>query len=341
MDVQKLNPSLNQKGIALIMVLWVITILSMVVLEFSFAMRSEVQITRNFQEELQLYAMAEGGVERAIAELVYKTDPKTQDLRKNQLPEKVVNPEKGEWMTDGRSYLLPFSRGECDVRVMGEGGKININQASEKLLRTIIGNLGLDGEQRDTVVDSILDWRDPDDLHRANGAENDYYQALPQPYNSKNGNLDSVEELLLIRGVTPDLFYGKKSSKDAMGSVGLKDIFTIYSTGETIDINSATLPVLRFVLGIPLEISKLTIKAREEKGFESQQDLLQRVPELSSYYDAIGRQMQYRNTIPYFTVEAKARSKEGGSVRGLRAIIKVDPKEQANRKIIQWLDMFI
>ena len=85
---------------------------------------------------------------------------------------------------------------------------------SEGLLRKIIGNLGLEGETRDIVVDSILDWRDPDDFYRVNGAENEYYQSLKEPYNCKNGHLDSIEEFLLIRGITPDLFYGRKNIKE-------------------------------------------------------------------------------------------------------------------------------
>src|SRR4030067_318277 len=72
----------GSRGVALIMVLWVVTILSVVVLEFCFAMRTEVNITRNFQEELQLYAMARGGVERGVAELVYKHDSRVQLLRR-------------------------------------------------------------------------------------------------------------------------------------------------------------------------------------------------------------------------------------------------------------------
>ncbi len=72
-------PNLNEKGVALIMVLWIIAILSVIAFEFSYAMRTEVKIVKNFQEELQLYALAEGGVERAIAELVYKHDPRVQN----------------------------------------------------------------------------------------------------------------------------------------------------------------------------------------------------------------------------------------------------------------------
>jgi general secretion pathway protein K len=202
----------DQSGIALVMVLWVLMILSVVVLEFSYGMRTEVQITQNYREEVQLYALAQGGVQRAAVELVYKNDARVQQKRKS-LREEGIAPDQQEWLTDGRTYALSFETGDCEIRITGEGGKVNINTVTESLLRKIIGHFGLEGETRDVVVDSILDWRDPDDFYRINGAENDYYRSLPEPYDAKNGNLDSIEELLLVRGVTPDLFSGKRRAK--------------------------------------------------------------------------------------------------------------------------------
>src|SRR4030043_245933 len=266
--------------------------------------------------------MAEGGVQRAIVDLIYKHDPKIQQMRKTQKSEEIPA-DKKEWVTDGRSYSLPFDQGGCEIRIMSEAGKVNINTVSEMMLRKIIDQLGLEKEARDIVVDSILDWRDPDDFYRVNGAENDYYKSFKEPYNCKNGNLDSIEELLLVRGVTSDLFYGRKEIKKGeegmkVDRVGLKDIFSIYSSGEQIDINSATPLVLRYVLGIPEEVSRLIVKAREEKGFENQQDLLQRVPELSPFIGEVGKFVVYRSTISYYTIESRGKSKEGGSVRSLK-----------------------
>jgi len=332
------------------MVLWIITILTVVVLEFSFAMRTEVNITKNFKEELQLYAIAQGGIQRAIAELILKHDARVQQLRKTLKTEEVA-PEKKEWVPDGRPYVLPFDQGECDLRIMSEAGKININTISEMTLRKLIGNLGLDVEKRDTVVDSILDWRDPDDFLRVNGAENDYYQSLKEPYRCKNANLDSIEELLLVKGVTPELFYGRKGAKGGeegakASDVGLKDIFSIYAPGEQVDINSASLPVLRAVLGVPSEVAKAILKAREEKGFQNQQDLVQRVPELSPFIAEIAGRLAFSSlstplTSVYYTIESRGKSKEGGAVRGLKTIVKIDRMDKRGYKIIQWVDALI
>ena len=337
------------RGVALIMVLWVITILSVIALEFCFAMKTEVNITKNFKEEVQLYAMAEGGVHRAIAELIFKQDPRIQQMKKALAGEEIP-PEKKEWVADGRLYTLSFDQGTNELRIMGEAGKVNINAVSEKTLRSILTQLGLEGEKKDIVADSILDWRDPDDFTRLNGAENDYYQSLKEPYNCKNGNFDSIEELLLVRGVTPELFHGRKAVKKeeegaaerpTVGRIGLKDIFSIYSFGGQIDINCATTPVLRVVLGIPKEVAQSIVKAREGKTFENQQDLVQRVPELAPFLAQMVGLVTFQSAIPYYTIGSRGKSKDQTSRRGLKVIVKIDPTDKKGYKVIQWVDVLI
>jgi general secretion pathway protein K len=331
------------------MVLWVIAILSVVVLEFSFAMRTEVNITKNFKEELQLYAIAQGGVQRAIVELIYKHDPGVQQVRKTLTTEEV-SPEKKEWVTDGRSYFIPFDQGTCEIKTMSEAGKVNINLVSESMLRKIVTLFGLEAEATDIVVDSIADWKDPDDFYRLNGAEEAYYQSLKEPYHCKNAPLDSIEELLLVRGVTPALFYGRNDKKEEgeekVLSSGLKDIFSIYSPSGQVDINSAPPIVLKTVLAIPEDLLERIVKAREEKLFDHQLDLLLRVPELRPFIEGDPERQSlilYGRTMltPFYTIESRARFKEGGSVRGLKVIVKIDPKEKEGYKILQWVDVLL
>jgi general secretion pathway protein K len=340
----------DSKGVALIMVLWVIAVLSVVVLEFSFAMRTEVLITKNYKEDLQLYAMVQGGIQRAIAELIYKHDPKVQQLRKTLTSEEIP-PEKREWMTDGRSYVIPFDQGTCEIKVMSEAAKVNVNLVSDSMLRKIITLLGVDAEAKDIVVDSILDWRDPDDFYRVNGAEDSYYQSLKEPYRCKNASLDSIEELLLVRGVSQTLYHGRSDIKKEEGGekvvqAGLKDIFSIYSPSGQIDINSAPPVVLKVVLAIPEEVLQKIVKAREEKAFDHQLDLLLRVPELKPFIEGDPERQSlilYGRTLltPYYTIESRAKFKEGESVRGLKAIVKIDPKEKEGYKILQWVDVLL
>lgn len=75
--------------------------------------------------------------------------------------------------------------------------------------------LALPGMTED-VADAILDWLDDDDETRTYGAESDYYATLPTPYSAANGPLQSVEELLLVRGVTPTLLFGADVNRNGV-----------------------------------------------------------------------------------------------------------------------------
>src|SRR5258708_5902979 len=102
--------------------------------------------------------------------------------------------------------------------VTDESGKINLN-ALLKIDPT--GSKGHDllmtlPNMTEDVANAILDWLDPDDTPRESGAENDYYQSLSPPYNCKNGPLDSLEELLLVKGVTPQLLFGNDRNRNGV-----------------------------------------------------------------------------------------------------------------------------
>ena len=122
--------------------------------------------------------------------------------------------------------------------------------ADEETLRRIFTNLGVEEPSKAILVDSIMDWRDPDDLHRLNGAENDYYMGQSPPYRCKNGPLDSLEELLLVRGVTPELLFGTDRNRNGApdpgegddgsgtpGDRGWSAYLTVYTRERNIDSN--------------------------------------------------------------------------------------------------------
>ena len=105
-----------------------------------------------------------------------------------------------------------------------------------------------------------------------NGAEDDYYQTLNPPYKSKNGRFDTVEELLLVKGITPTYFYGYPE-RTVDGSViyryGLSRYFTVYSNRNQINVNYAPLPVLLSVPGMPAEAATLIYERRLVKPFKN------------------------------------------------------------------------
>jgi type II secretory pathway component PulK len=93
------------------------------------------------------------------------------------------------------------------------------------------------------MIDCLQDWMDPDDLHKLNGAESDdpFYEERGYPV--KNAPLDSVEELLLIKGWGPEILYGKDADENGDAVFGIADILTVWGDGR-VNLNTATTNVL-------------------------------------------------------------------------------------------------
>jgi len=331
----------GQRGIALILVLWVLTLLSVLVMEFCFSMRTEINITRNFKETSQLYYCAQGGIQRAIAEAIYRNDPAIHARRQNLNAEDSSGIDL-EWRLDGTPQALSFEGAEVEVRIKNESGRINLNRASDVIIRKVMKYFLEAGEQRDTVVDSILDWRDPDDLHRINGAENDYYRSLSEPYDCKNADFDSVEELLLVREITPELFSGKRvkgEAEEEAPAVGLRDLFTVFSTATNVDINSAPWEVILVLFGIPADLAKRVVEIRGEWPFANLSDLSLRVPELVPFLPEVQGFLGFSQTTPYYSIASVAKMRLGQSVRGLECVVKIDGQEESGFKMVMWKDV--
>jgi general secretion pathway protein K len=250
-NTERNKSAIAEKGIALLMVLWVLTILMVLVLSFSYMTRTETYATLSFKEGTEKKLLSEAGIERGILELFYRNANKAQAIT-------LVGYEV--WKIDDTSYKDKMGEGEYSVRIIDESGKIDINamtDANSDMLRNLLKNLGVQEEEVNTIVDSMLDWKDADDLHHLSGAEDDYYMSLPNPYKAKNANFDTLEELLLVKGMTSEILYGNKEKK------GIIDLLTIYSRTKKINVNSAPKEVLMAIPGITPEIADSIISFRE------------------------------------------------------------------------------
>jgi general secretion pathway protein K len=290
-----INTTKSQKGIALLLVLWVLTILMVIVLSFSFMARTETQATLSFKDGLGKKFIAEAGIERGIMELFYRNVYKAQSI---ELEGREI------WKTNGTLYSGQIGDGYYTVSITDESGKVDINTANEVILKNLLINLGVQGEDVDTIVDSIMDWKDADDLHRLHGAESDYYMSLPKPYKAKNANFDTLEELLFVKGMTPEILYGTSEKK------GLINFLTVYSKRSEINVNAAPKEVLMAIPGVTSEIADSLINYRQNKDIGNVLDM-EGIPEenldlMMAYNDTEGS-----NT---FTIEAVGYngSEEGG-----------------------------
>jgi general secretion pathway protein K len=166
---------------------------------------------------------------------------------------------KEVWKADGAPHTEQFGEGYYTVRITDEAGKVDINTASEVVLKNLLTNGGIGEEEADIIVDSIMDWKDPDDLHRLHGAESDYYRSLPNPYDAKNAEFSTVEELIMVKGITPQLLYGSAGKK------GLIEFLTVHAKKARINVKSAPKEVLLAVPGMTPEAADEIIALRSTK----------------------------------------------------------------------------
>ncbi|PKN37558.1 MAG: hypothetical protein CVU62_07435 [Deltaproteobacteria bacterium HGW-Deltaproteobacteria-2] len=225
----------RESGIALLIVLWITAVLIVIALSFSVMARTEIFSTITFKEQMINKYLAEAGLQKAIMEIFYRNTNKN-----NQ----VTFGGEEVYCTDGTLYYGEMSNGYYKISIDDESGKININimtDSSGIILNNLLVNMGVEKKTADTIVDSILDWKDTDNLTRLSGAEDDYYMSLSDSYKAKNANFDNLEELLLVKGVTAEILYGNEEKP------GLINFITLYSSTDKININTASTEVLKAI----------------------------------------------------------------------------------------------
>ena len=171
----------------LLSVLWGLALLAAIATSFISAGGTSYRLARNAVDAAEVDVAAEAAVNRAVLGLL---DP---------------NPET-RWRTDGVPRVIDFAGARMQVQVQDELGRIDLNNADGSLLIGLFKSVGLDVQAASALVDKILDWRDAGTLKRLNGAKDAEYRDAGFPYRPRNGPFQSVDELRLVMGMTPELF---------------------------------------------------------------------------------------------------------------------------------------
>ena len=269
----------NNRGIALLLTVSVTTILVAATLEYNRQARVSLISTAAMRDNITLSQMSTSGIHAAMAILVKDKQESTTD----SLLEDWADSEK----TDELLAQIPFEDGKLTVNIMDEMGKIQanalvafpnknaFNEAQLGVWERFLMNMSGEEEEEDVqedsrpeaITNSVKDWldsADDDAITGLSGAESEYYQDLDPPYACRNGPLPDLDELLLIKGITPEMYYGDKEAP------GMSRFLTIHGVRESggefaypgkININTADLPVLAALL--PLENQDL-IEALKE-----------------------------------------------------------------------------
>ena len=230
----------EKRGVAIVIVLWVVMVLSLLISGFAFTMHVETQVASFARKELKAEMLARSGIEVARMQLI---------LHQQSSTDAGFDALNQDWATNESLYVdHELGDGIYNVKITDEEAKIPINTVTDLQLKRLLGLLGVDPFDGDIIVDSILDWREPGDLARLNGAKNDYYQSLSPPYQAKNAPLDRVEELLLVRGVTPELYHGT-ATENQEAHLSFPELFTTMTSGK-VNVNTASSIVLQAMLNI-------------------------------------------------------------------------------------------
>lgn len=275
------RPSIRARraGIALIIVMLAVTVLSILAAAFAFSMKVEMRLAQNSNAGTDLLWLGRSGVEYARYILAQSCEPY------DGLNQKWAGGEGSNCETNGFISQVNLREwynlgdGKFKITITDAERKFNVNVADQPTLEQALRVVGVDAGDAAPIAASILDWIDPDDTTHVGGTESPYYQSQDPPYFAKNQYIDDISELLLVKGVTPEIYRGGVAT-NAMRSpfqnrlnrpgsnpqqveypVGLRDLLTPLSNGK-ININTANAHQLQMIPYVNDAVAEQLIKFR-------------------------------------------------------------------------------
>jgi general secretion pathway protein K len=223
----------SQRGVALILVIWVIALMTVLLGSFALISRTEnIEARHLFDGTTARYA-AEAGLERTVYEL--------------------RNPDMStRWVGDGRPYEFQFDNALLHVEITDESGKIDLNSADDALLQSLFVSVGVDPDRAMMLSAAIQDWRDADDIPLPNGAEIGEYQAAGLPYGPRNAPFQTDSEVQQVLGMNYELY------------TRIEPAITIYSGGGQPNAAYAPIEALRALPGMTEDLAEQLIAARQQ-----------------------------------------------------------------------------
>jgi general secretion pathway protein K len=239
-----LEPQHPRRGAALIVALWTVLILSLLIGGLAYEMHIEAGITSYTRKRLKAQVAARGGVEYAkflLAKSFETSAFEEGDEAKEALRVLAKNLERGIGIS-GTTVDMGASKATVDI--LPEAGRRNVNALSDDDWQELLDQAGVPEEDIDKLVDCFMDFTDANEEHFLNGAEADDAFYKNEGYEPKNAPLDTVDELLLIKGFTPAIVYGGPPT-DPKGEPlrGIANLLTTFGDGK-VNVNTASREVL-------------------------------------------------------------------------------------------------
>ena len=312
----------SESGVVLLIVMSGILVLTLVVFALSSSVRVADEELANRKEHLQSYYLARGGILTTAALLT-----------------EVSAPEKASLHPGQRSVGWVEGTGRVDVEITDENGKIDLNWASETILERLLSALGSDLQSARSVATAIVEWRNPSSLTRWGSAVASSNLLQFDPSQPTKIDYRSVEELLNVPGVTPELFYGRYVRRDEgrfLRQSGLIDCVTVDSKSTQININYAPYPVLLALTSEDPRVADYIVAGREKQPFHSPGDLTSEFP-ASLSAEALSA-LTTQNSGRYSLLSSGRI--HGGTVARIQAVVNVLGVSNGRFQLVSWKDFY-
>ena len=333
-DSPRTNKGQTEEGAILLVVLWIALAMGLLGMSFSAAIRTEMNAARNVVDQKQAFYMARAGIEYAVYKILearsaFSATQQQSEGNLDQIPEVLTG-----------SLTLPLYNGVARIEVADESGKINLSAPMTETQLDLVYNLlimvGVDPLHADVITDSILDWIDPDDFPSPNGAESDYYLSGETPYLAANGAFQVPEQLLLVRGVTPEIYYGKKGLSESGEKVdyyGLQNYFTTFAQGNRINANAAPLPVLSALPYLDEEMAMRIYDLREQGYIRDPSQLMREIPGLTSN---IATLLTASPNTTIYGLTSVGQLDGSKVISRIRCVIQLEPRSPQGYSVLYW-----
>lgn len=249
----------RRSGGALLAVLWMSAALAAIALSVSTSVRTETGHVSATADGLRAHYLATGSVERAIQWMLWGPG--------GTLPDGSAR----FWQPDKRRLRMSYPTGDAVVEVLPETAKLDINRASPGDLLRVVAAVSGDLPLAQQITAAILEWRGSGPPVFA-----DYYRALGPTFRPRGASFEEIEELLFVRGVTPELFYGNYIA-DAQGRLyargGLRDCLSVWGSLGPFDVNGASPALLEAMTGIPPAAAQAVVARRAIQPFANTGEL--------------------------------------------------------------------
>lgn len=288
------------RGIALVLVLWVLTLLTIIAVGLTQTQRTETALVENQIGGARLRALSDAAIAYTMLSFLAPATTVQNTLGGDAEGADI----QGPWLPNGAPRLWRFQGQAVSISVYNEASRIDLNQAQPELLGALMRAVGVGDDDAMRLADAIADWRDEDDLRLLNGAEDPDYRDAGRPVGAKDAPFETVEELQQVLGISPELYRR------------LAPELTVYTTREP-DPNFASPAVLAALENISIEEAGLRVQQRDSPLFA----------------DSQGPSAVNRGG-PLYRVQIREQTVRGAG-RSLEALVELAPAQQPPY-IVRW-----